>query len=199
MNDAKTMQQKTVCFHITYQDLFIGGIAYETLTDFEKAAQNALVSSVWRKIQDSCLKPRYENDPEFRLQMKSLPALSFVPPAKVEDAFNDLVATMPNTALPVLSYFEDNYIRRVMRGSHQIPPLFEPGLWNNYNRVLQDLPRTTNAVEGFHSSFLKNCDGLHLNFFTYLRRLQQENNKHEVSIIQRIAGAPPPPRKKYLD
>ncbi|CAG0887675.1 unnamed protein product [Darwinula stevensoni] len=66
--------------------------------------------------------------------------------------------------------FPDNYIGRVMRGNRRIPPLFEPGLWNNYNRVLQDLPRTTNAVEGFHSSFLKDCDGLHLNFFTYRDR-----------------------------
>ena len=88
----------------------------------------------------------------------------------------------------------------MLRGNRRIPPLFEPGLWNNYNRVLQDLPRTTNAVEGFHSSFLKSCDGLHLNFFTYLEKLQQENNKHEMNITQRIAGIPPPPRKrKYMD
>ncbi|CAG0906213.1 unnamed protein product, partial [Darwinula stevensoni] len=149
MNDAKTTQQKTgkderlytrMLEHLRFQH----GIAapQSVTTDLEKAAQNAL-----ERVFPG---PRYENDPEFRLQMKPLPALSFVPPAKVEDAFNDLVATMPNAALPVLSYFEDSYIGRVMRGNRRIPPLFEPGLWNNYNRVLQDLPRTS-AVEGFHS------------------------------------------------
>ena len=84
------------------------------------------------------------------------------------------------------------------KGKEKFEKLLKPRLWNNNDRVLQDLPRTTNAVEGFHSVFLKTCDAQHLNFFTYLGKLLQENNKHEVSIEQRIAGAPPQ-LKKYKD
>ena len=59
-------------------------------------------------------------------------------------------------ARAVIDYFEDTYIGRLHPGGHRRIPIFELGLWNMYNQTLNDLPRTNNAVEGWHHSFQAN-------------------------------------------
>lgn len=141
------------------------------MSDFEKAAQNALHTvfpnasitgcffhlgqCVYRKVQEVSLQRRYGDDPDFRLQVKLLPALAMLPPADVVDGFNNLQL---DNALDVLSdYFEETFIGRQRRG-RRAQPLFPIASWNVSARVTDGLPRTNNAVERWHRAFNKHVD-----------------------------------------
>ncbi|KAG7172063.1 hypothetical protein Hamer_G001048 [Homarus americanus] len=67
-----------------------------------------------------------------------LPALAFIPQDEVVDAFETLQETIPPEADPVIEYFEDTYIGR----------RFPVSMWNIYDRVAEDLPRSNNSLEG---------------------------------------------------
>ena len=53
-------------------------------------------------MQAEGLKARYENDVAFALLLRHIPALAFVPPAQVLNAYTVLAQLMPNEMLPIL-------------------------------------------------------------------------------------------------
>ena len=136
------------------------------MTDFEKAMINAckvefpdatlrgcffhFTQCIFRQIQSSGLKQRYETDAEFALKMKMLPALAFVPADFVEQAFEILIdeRIFPEEAQPVIDYFEDVWIGRPQRRQRR-PPQFSHTTWSVYESVIDDLPKTNNSVEGW--------------------------------------------------
>ena len=137
--------------------------------DFEQAAINSFQSvwpltqvkacffhlsqAVFRKLQSFGLQQEYQNDPEFVIRMRMLPALAFVPPELVGWSFEHLVTVFPKNAYPLSKYFEETYIglRNINGGRN--PPLFPIDLWNIFHLVAQGLPRTTNLVERWHRGF----------------------------------------------
>ncbi len=82
------------------------------LLDFEMAAvnsfrevfPNALLQGCYfhlnqclvRKVQNLDLKRRFDEDMEYKLMVKSMAALSFVPTDEVAEIFNQLTATFPD-------------------------------------------------------------------------------------------------------
>ena len=100
----------------------------------------------------------------------------------------------------VIDYFEDTYIGRLRPGGHRRVPIFDLGLCNMYNQTLDDLPRTNNAVEGWHRSFQGNVGAYHPNFWKFIDILKREQNLTQVNIAQARAGhQPEPQRRRYLD
>jgi hypothetical protein len=88
-----------------------------------------LSQCIWRQIQQAGLQVRYSQDAEFALQLPLLPALAFVPPNDVVDAFEQLLDSQfcvenENVLLLVLNYFEDTRLgrldRRRRRRSHMV-------------------------------------------------------------------------------
>jgi len=79
-------------------------------------------------------------------------ALSFVPPADVPTAFEELVDSFDGTMTPLVDYWEDNYIGR-QRRNRLGNPRFSIDLWNVHERVVNGLPRTNNSIEAWHRSF----------------------------------------------
>ena len=51
--------------------------------------------------------------------------------------------------LPIVDYVEDTYIGRRARRTRRRPK-YPASMCKVYERVLEDAPRTTNSVEGFH-------------------------------------------------
>ena len=64
----------------------------------------------------------------------------------------NFVTIVGNDEQPVLDYFETNYIGELRRG-RRLLPIFPNELWIMHNRVLNELPRKNNNLEGWHTRF----------------------------------------------
>ncbi|OXA46033.1 hypothetical protein Fcan01_19298 [Folsomia candida] len=101
----------------------------------------------------------YSNDSNFSLMMKHLRSLAFVPPDDVVMSFDLLMedeffTTNEIMLAEFINYFERTWIGQWNRGRNVwLEPIFSIKLWNCFHAVLQGLPKTTNACEGFHHGF----------------------------------------------
>ena len=139
------------------------------MTDFEMAAIRAMQRQfptvevtgcmfhfgqcVWRKLQSEGMAARYNAEPDFAGMVKQMLALAFVPVTDVVQTYETLTEPDEFRVLdPVIDYFEDNFVGRLRRGRRGLPR-FPIELWNQYDRVITRLPRSNNAVEGWHNAF----------------------------------------------
>ena len=153
-----------------------------------------------RGIQSLGLQVQYKDDEDFAHNVRMLAALAFVPEPDVISAFEAVSEDFPFDAQTVIDYFEDTYIGRLCPGCYRRVSLFELGLWNMYNQTLDDLPRTNNAVEGWHRSFQANVGAYHPNFWKFIDILKHEQNLTQVNIAQARASHQPEPQcRRYLD
>lgn len=187
------------------------------LMDFELAMMNAVSAAFpqtrqrgcffhfsqcfFRHVQSEGLQRRYEAEPEFALTMRLLPALAFVPAANVVDIFEQLCEdnVIPQEAQGVLDYFEDTWIGRPQR-RHRRPPRFPHVMWNCFDGVNEDLPKTNNSVEGWHRGFDQQVSSNHPNIWKFIEALQREQSLNELKIEQYVSGEEPPrSQKRYRD
>ena len=178
--------------------------------DFEQAAINAIRVSfpltkingcffhfsqnVYRKIQSQGLQHQYMADYTFSQNVKMLVALAFMPLGDVINAFETLVAEMPEQLDPIIDYFENNYIGVVHRRGRR-PPRFPLQLWNVKDRIEEEIPRTNNHVEAYHRHLQAAILAFHPNIWTFLQVLKKEEALRRVEMIQMEAGEVPPPQK----
>ncbi|XP_072377879.1 uncharacterized protein [Diabrotica undecimpunctata] len=160
-----------------FQQLKVLNPALRPLTimmDFERAAMNAAQTEfpnvrirgcffhfsqcMWRHIQSAGLQRRYIENPDFALHLRQLTALAFVPDNHVVRVYEELLNSDFYTQneellVPLINYFEDTWVGRLARRGNRRQPLFPANVWNCYDLADQDIPRTNNAVEGWHNSF----------------------------------------------
>ena len=128
-----------------------------------------------------------------------LPALAFVPEPDVIIAFEAVSEDFPLDGQAIIDYFEDTYNGRLCPGGHRRVPL-NLGLWNMYNQTLNDLPRTNNAVKGWHRSFQAIVGVYYPDFWKFIDILNREQNLTQVNIAQaRDEHQPEPQHRRYLD
>lgn len=183
------------------------------MTDFEHAALLAfktvypdtaqrgclfhMSQCLWRRIQQiGELQQQYKSDPEVALHVKQLVSLAFVPIVDVVKSFEDLLDStffIDNEQIlrEIINYFEDNWIGRPARRGGRSQPLFALSLWNCYDAVINDQPRTNNAVEGWHRSFSELIGANHPTIWKFIDALKMEQNMNEAKIEQFIAGHQP--------
>jgi hypothetical protein len=171
------------------------------MSDFEKAAQNALQAAfpnatisgcffhlgqcVFRKVQELGLQRRYMEDADLRTQVKLLPALALLPPADVIAAFDELHL---DAALdPLYDYYEDTFIGRQRRG-RRAQPRFAIATWNIHDRVADGLPRTNNSVEGWHRAFNKFVAVDHPSVYHLIGIFHKEQKNTENLLAQMAVG-----------
>lgn len=190
------------------------------MIDFEKAAMNAIsktfpvtkirgcffhfTQSVWRHVQQAGLQQKYTEDSEFALQIRMMTALSFVPVANVEQAFNDLMDTSYYTTneellTPMVNYFEDTWIGRMDRRNRRKPALFPINLWNCYAYLAENIPRTNNSVEGWHNSFSSTLNVIHPSIWKCIEAFKKEESLNKIHVEQFIAGYSMGVKRKYKD
>ena len=148
------------------------------------------------------MKSQYENNAEFALKMRLLPALAFVPTADVVNAFEIIVDEnmLPEDAQPIVDYFEDTWIGRRQTRQHRRRPRFPHNMWNCYDTIIQELPKTNNSIEGWHRAFETQVSADHPNIWKFVNAIQREQSLHELQIEQYVGGAEgPPTRKKHRD
>jgi len=85
----------------------------------------------------------------------------------------------------MLVFIEKYYIGKLKKGSKSIrnDPFFAISSWNVYDRVLNDLPRTNNAVEAWHKAFANDINDHPLSF-KLIEFFRKEQDSTEVKIGQ---------------
>ena len=80
-----------------------------------------------------------------------------------------------------------------------MPPRFAISLWNMNERTLSDLPRTNNAVEGWHRAFQTSVGASHPSIFKLIEKLHLEQSATERILAKLLAGETFPKfsKKKY--
>lgn len=73
--------------------------------------------------------------------------------------------------------------------------MFDHSLWNVYDRVIADLPRSNNSVEGWHKAFATRVTIVHPTVKKLVEKIIREQSRFEVDIAQIIQGRQPKPRK----
>ena len=111
--------------------------------------------AVWRNVQKIGFTRKYMDDDEFRLNVKKMICLAFVPVDDVIFAFEALRKEDHSEKFQSLSdYFEDTYIG-ACRGNRRVKSKFDIADWNACNWVPRGEPRTYNALEAWNGSFNK--------------------------------------------
>ena len=121
--------------------------------DFEKAAFQAVSARFPNASIDRCffhfvknfkvidnngMKVQYQNDPNFALMARMIPALAFVPVRDLDMAFTSLIQFLPAVFQPMLDWLEDNYLGRLVANNQRRQPSFPIRMWNVNDRVQQE-------------------------------------------------------------
>ena len=175
--------------------------------DFEKATINAIRTNfpqvsvygcffhfgqcLWRKIQSIGLQTWY-NNPENALLIRHLQALAFVPLDDVPVLFEQFLQSLNTETDAILEdfllYFESTWIGIMQRGRRR-RPVFDISLWSCYYRVVEDLPKTNNSLEGWHHAFNRRVNVHHPNISKLIQKLRIEQSSTKLIIEQAISGA----------
>ncbi|CAF0740712.1 unnamed protein product [Brachionus calyciflorus] len=179
--------------------------------DFEMAAINAakkvfgcnihgcyfhLSQSLYRRVQKKDLIKKWNTDPALRKSFRRLQALAFIPPSDVEKALSLIKQDSPSYFLKILNYFENNYIGRIKDGN-RCKPRYLIEVWNLYERIKLDLPRTNNSVESWHSR-LKPDVRQNLSVAKVVELFRLEQDYMEADLIKLFKGETISKRKKWV-
>lgn len=176
------------------------------LTDFETAEINAVASvfpdasrrgcffhlakNMWKHIQKLGLTSAYGKSVKCQMAFRQVQALAFLEHQEVAQGFAAICASAPNCMKPFFDYFEKTYILGKLKSNgRRGKPRFAPEFWSVKNRTENDLPRTSNAVEGWHNKFAGLFkDRTHCKFYEVLRAFQQEEQETSAKYLQNLQG-----------
>ena len=166
------------------------------MTDFEKAAITSfersfpdsltggcffhLCHSVIRNVNESCLKIKYVNDKAFRLRVKSLYCLAFIPVNWIVGFFEALSNQFTDDEMALVDYFERTYNgANKPRTNERRKPMYDHSFWNMRDRSNLGAPKTTNHSEGWHGR-LNAANHHNPNIWSFLEIL-----KVEITLVRR--------------
>jgi hypothetical protein len=133
----------------------------------------------------------YKSNPKFALEMRKFQSLAFLPEQDVERGFHELVETSRHLWTGTLSKdcnkFYD-YVFRNYVGSEYNPPTFPIKFWNVYQRVLDNLPRTNNAVEAWNRRFGIFAGSSNLPIYRLISTIMKEQEHTTRLLVLRCAG-----------
>ena len=156
-----------------------------------------LSKNIYRKVQDLGLSQLYLDDEQFRTNIRMIASLSFLPIEDTIQAFEVLANHAGNIEQPILDNFETTYIGELRRG-RRLQSLFPHALWNMNVRVQEDLPRTNNDLEGWHTRFSGSFLHHHAHIWKFIDKLKQDSSLNHLKMAQMVAGAQNPPSTPYL-
>ena len=175
------------------------------MLDFELAAINAISSvfpnasikgcyfhfskAIYKHIKGTPAEALYKNNEEARILLKCLLSMAFVPEADVIEVFEELQDSCDKfpDLIDVITYFEETYIGRLYR-RRRLPPRYAISLRNMNERTLCELPRTNNAVEGWHRAFQTSVGASHPSIFKLIEKLHLEQSGSERILAKLHAG-----------
>jgi hypothetical protein len=100
---------------------------------------------------------------------------------------------------PLVKYYELTWLGCMnRRGDGWVPPRFAIDLWNCYDSVLEDLPKTNNAYEGFQNGFAILLGASHPTIYKLVTGLKQQQSLTELKVNKFVALKEQAPDKKYV-
>ena len=131
---------------------------------------------------------KYKDDTDFRIRVKKLAALAFIPVADVIPAFESLSTHFLQDELPLLAYFEKTWIGTPVGATRRLTPDFPIQMWNALERSAAGSTRTTNALEAYHHAFnaLISCQHPYAWKVLDSLRNQQAHSQHNATHPQRL-------------
>jgi hypothetical protein len=103
---------------------------------------------IWRRVQHLGFVNEYKNKFNFKLNVKMIVCLSFVSKEKIMKYFYILKTKMVKqkeaNELAILMWFEKNFLSINYCKNKQYD------FWGVHDRVLNEICRTTNSLEGYH-------------------------------------------------
>ena len=123
-------------------------------------------------------------------------ALAFLPRPEIAAVFKKLCKSFPkeDEYEDLARYFKRTYIKKPSR-----QPLFDSSIWNHYESVMNDEPRTTNCCEGFHNALNSVFTHSHPNVYHLIERLKGDAGSHRAALTNVIHGQPEKRSKKEKD
>ena len=85
----------------------------------------------------------------------------------------------------ILDKFE---IYPIFLGTGRKKPQFDHELWNIHDRVVANIPRSNNSVEGWHNAFANRAAISHRNIVKLTEKIRCEQSKFEVDIAKILKG-----------
>ena len=91
---------------------------------------------------------------------------------------------LSNATKNFLRYFEENYIN----GKNDQEPAYAIAFWSTYERVLQEIPRTTNSLEAWHRHINRLTVNAHPNIARFIEVMKQEENSTTFQLTRLFNG-----------
>ena len=134
----------------------------------------------------------YNTNPDFALHAKMITALCFVPVDDLSSCVDSLAESLPEELIPVLNWFEDNYIGRPnRRGAGRWSPLFPVEMWNMYQRTLDGDDRTNNYAEAANRRLKSELGMLHPTIWKFIAVLKNVHKGRDEYFEKLVAGNEP--------
>lgn len=180
-------------------------------TDFEQAAIQALKNNfpdsqisgclfhlnqaIDRKVKENRLATFYSTSNTAKKFVRALSCLTFVKRAEIINMYNLLRAhsDFPTELIPVYDYFFQTYL-----GTNIV--LYPLDVWHQLDYFERDIPRTNNAIEGWHNSFSSSFGSSRFSFTLMIEKLKDEEDFIRIKMIQMYdLGFVFERKKKYLE
>ena len=161
-----------------------------------------LKQNIWRHIQTCGLVQAYRDlESPIRQYCKLLVCLAFLPLTDVVEAFETIQTKAPKECVPLYRYFEENYIGNRNRGRSLRPrkdPMFALTQWNVRERTMEDMPRTSNNVEGWHNGFTGMIKK-HPHLLALIDAIKTEQTNMEHNHVRLSTGLVHKRKKKWVE
>ena len=141
----------------------------------------------------------YLDNDQFRTNVRMISALAIIPVADFVTSFEALSDHCDgDNEQGILDYFENNYIGQLRRGRRR-RPLFAHTMWNISGRVADNLPRTNNALEGWHKQ-LNSCFAMaHPTIWRFIKVVREDATVQQIRVAHYVAGRPAPKRRRIYE
>ena len=150
--------------------------------------------SLYRFLKDSCrIFKDLRNNENIRIIFRKILNLPSFPIDKVFEEFriiksNALDLNVSEVMEIFFNYFERTYLGR-FEGRVFLHPSYSIDFWSCYDRILSDIPRTNNAIEGWHS-YLNDKAGIsHPNIARFIDLLKNSKNMTHYNLLQISNGS----------
>ncbi|KAG0441208.1 hypothetical protein DMUE_1222 [Dictyocoela muelleri] len=143
---------------------------------------------IWRKVKEMKLVQDYRKNNIIRNFIRKILTLPFYPIDQVKIQFKKILSIANDFLLysPLSNFFI--YLEKFYIGNDICDGSYPIKFWPCFYRVLNTQPRTTNAVESWHSSINRRTGIAHPNICRLLLSLQQEKESVRYKLIQSVKG-----------